>query len=156
MIWVTLIIGIFIAWASSTAYALISNYFIARRTGLPLLITPINPDSLLWNLTSGFLSQYLEPILPNFLDGMIANTYGWEYRDKYKIHQRVGSTFLLVTPGEMECWTADPEVAQIVLTRRKDFIQMPLSNVVVGMCGPNLLSVRAFHPQSQSFERRIT
>src|ERR1700748_1409067 len=102
MILLTSIIGIFVLWVASTAYALFSNYCIARRTGLPLLITPIDSDNLFWVLVSDFARHYLEPILPTFLHGMKVNVYGWEFREKYRLNHQVGSTFLLVTPGRME------------------------------------------------------
>jgi hypothetical protein len=142
MYFLTAVLGIVVLWIVSNAYSLLSNYLIARRCGLPVRVTPINPDNLLWLIPHEFYRPYLEAILPTSLLNIIKpNFYGWEFQDRYRFHHRVGSTFLLVTPGDIECWVANPPVAQVILTRRKDFVASPVTAKIVGFCGPNLLTV---------------
>ena len=75
------------------------------------------------------------------------------------MQERLGSTFLLVTPGKNELWVADAEIAQIVLQRRKDFVQLDISKRmsyscvwtsqlmaltgILGLFGPNIITVNA-------------
>ena len=85
----------------------------------------------------------MEAVLPARLLNIIkVSFYGWEFRDKHETHRRVGGAFLLVTPAENECWVGDPAIAQIILARRRDFVQLPLGNKVIGFLGANLLTVR--------------
>jgi hypothetical protein len=142
MFFLTAIIGIVVLWIGSNVYSLISNYLIARRCGLPILVTPINPDNLLWMIPQEFYRTVLKSILPGpLLNGILPSFYGWELSDRYRLHHRVGLSFLYVTPGDIECWIADSAVAQVVLARRKDFLGAPVTAKIVGFCGPNLLTV---------------
>jgi hypothetical protein len=65
----------------------------------------------------------------------------WEFRDKKKMHDRYGTAFMLVTPGKNELWCADPAMSQVILARRKDFIQTPMATTVMEFLGPNIISV---------------
>jgi hypothetical protein len=154
--WFKLIsLTVVILWVANNLVSLARNYLIARRSGLPYRVTPINPDNIVWLLSQEIIRVYAQNSLPETLFRIIQPIcYGWEYRDKYQFHQRVGSTFLVVTPGDIECWISDPLVAQIVLTRRKDFISMPKSDEVIGFNGPNLLNVRFSICQSPDFSER--
>jgi hypothetical protein len=38
-------------------------------------------------------------------------------------------------------WIADPGVAQVVLARRKDFVQAPIASKIMNILGPNLITV---------------
>lgn len=48
---------------------------------------------------------------------------GWSFDDKHALHDELGSILTIVTPGGNEVTVADPEAAQTILTRRKDFIK---------------------------------
>lgn len=59
---------------------------------------------------------------------------------------------MLVTTGQNLFVTADPAVAQTILTRRKEFIQSPISNKVLGFLGANILTVSSPSPPLPSSE----
>lgn len=61
-------------------------------------------------------------ILPRPLFDRVKLTIpGWEYHCHYSVNDQLGATYILVSPGSNTVFTADPEIAHAVLTRRKDF-----------------------------------
>lgn len=92
----------------------------------------------------------MRPILARFLpeplfDRVRLSIFGWEFLDKGAIHERVGPAFILVTAGVNELWCADPHMAQSILSRRKDFVQLPIGSKILRFLGENILTVSA-HP----------
>jgi hypothetical protein len=139
----TAILGLALIWVASNIIALFKNYRVARQCGLPIVVTPANPDNIIWMIFCQMIRPRLKSVLPESVWHYFTPTiYGWEFLDKYHFHHSVGKTFLLVTPGDVECWTADPAVANAVLARwKKDFPTLPLTATIIGFCGPNLLTV---------------
>lgn len=156
------LVAIFTAWYFSSFPR---NYFLARQTGLPIFLCPVNPANPFWLVFSTALQPTFAHYLPHSVygDRIKVAIYGWQSRCRYTVHARLGPVFVLVTPGRNEVWIADPEMAHEVLTRRKDFLQLELSsrmlflsslpaNVdqrhklilqagIMSLYGPNLLSV---------------
>ena len=86
------------------------------------------------------LRPYLKKIIPT--DGLEVSVFGWQYRTRRNSpHSRVGPVFILVTPGENEIWCSDPAMAQVILTRRKDFVQSPMASKIMRFQGENILTV---------------
>jgi hypothetical protein len=85
----------------------------------------------------------LEKLLPSsFYENHIKpSIYGWEFRDKNVLHEKIGPAFLLVSSGDTELWVAHPDAAQAVMARRKDFVQAPIATKILSVLGPNILSV---------------
>jgi cytochrome P450 len=105
---------------------LLYNYNKARKLNLPILITPIKaksrPHSMLGNF-SGKTSALLRSLpfgIFNFL-----NYTGFEFFwvNGHNLHSKYGPAFVVVSPGEVHLVVADPETAQDILVRRKDFIK---------------------------------
>lgn len=100
---------------------LCGNYLAARKTGLPFVTSLIDPTSALWALTKNIFLPYL-----TFLPGDIGqnarlNIFGWQFRAKHKVHQRLGNVFVQVTPSHNIVNIADPELIQQVFQRIDDF-----------------------------------
>lgn len=96
-------------------------------------------------------SVAFRPILARFLPGFIYRQiipaiYGWEFLSRYEIFARLGSSFILVTPGKNEFWVADPETAHSILARRNDFLQSDVGSRIMGLFGPNVITVRFLSP----------
>lgn len=112
----------FLLWTSTSIFR---NYVIARRIGLPIVISPVstlNPLFIL--LYRGFPAILSLEYLPFGLGTWARCTWmGWPFQDKYKIHDELGPLFILVTPAANEVTVAKPEVAHAVLARRKDYIK---------------------------------
>jgi hypothetical protein len=139
-----MILGTLLAiWLCSNCFALYQNYRRALISNLPILISIGNPDNVLWMIFSVPLRLTLEKFLPSsFYENHIkASIYGWEFRDKNILHEKIGPAFLLVSSGDTELWAADPDAAQAVMARRKDFVQAPIATKILSVLGPNILSV---------------
>ncbi len=109
--------------------SLFSNYREARRSGYPILVCPANTDNIIWIIFAVAFRPILARCLPAFAYGRIkAAIYGWEFLYRYELFAKLGSSFILVTPGKNKLWTADPEMASSILTRRNDFLQSPVGS----------------------------
>jgi hypothetical protein len=67
--------------------------------------------------------------------------FGWEFGNKISVHAALGPAFILVNPGMNEYYIADPAMAQIILARRKDFMQSPIASKIMNFLGTNILTV---------------
>lgn len=133
---------LFLAWVLYYASALYRNYRAARASGLPVLICLFNPENVIYMVTKGMLMPYFKLVLPLPLyDAVFVTGQGWEFKDKYEIHRRIGPVFMLVTPGLNELWVAHPEVAHSVLLRRKEFLQLDIAKLFMSLAGPNIITV---------------
>ncbi len=88
------------------------------------------------------LRPVFKAILPRAVyERFQVSIFGWEFLDKYSLHEKIGPSFILVTPAMNELWCADPAMAQIVLARRKDFVQSDIAAQIIGFLGQNILTV---------------
>lgn len=141
MSWILIVLILFTVWIGSNIYALIKNYLAARKSGFPLVICPINPNHVLWMLTS----VPLRPILKRFLlDSLFhrlnMSIYGWEAIEKFSPFAKYGRNFILVTCGKNELNIAEPELAVEVLRKPKDFIQTDVGSFIMRVFGENLVT----------------
>ena len=125
MAWLFICLSAAFAFTTWTAFSLLRNYQLARSIGLPIIVSPANPLNPLWILTYR-LSPIISVlrVLPWGLGKFARYSYiGWEFDDKYAVHQELGSAFILVTPGTNELILADPDAVSVVLARRKEYIK---------------------------------
>lgn len=105
------------------------NYRLARATGLPLLVSPINPANPFWLVFSAMFEPILHRFLPRIVyDKLKVTIFGWEYRCRYTVNHALGPVFVLVTPSSNEVWVADPDMATNILLRRNDFLQLEFAS----------------------------
>jgi hypothetical protein len=106
------------------------NVISARKTGLPILFSPVSPSNPLWLIFSSTFERQLAKYLPWFIYKTICMTiYGWQFRYRHSLNRLLpGPVFVLVTPGQNELWIADPDMVTEVLTRSDDFVQIELSS----------------------------
>lgn len=93
------------------------NYIAARKTGLPLVTTLINPTSALWALTKNIVVPYLTFLPSHVGQNARLNIFGWQFRAKHTVHQRLGNVFVQVTPSHNIVNIADPDLVQQVFQR---------------------------------------
>lgn len=122
-------------------YQLPLNYLKARRTGFKVYITPFNQTNPFWILGSPIILPFLKRFLPySVWRAFDLNSYGYEWRD-YVAGRTRPSAYVLCSPGpQLDIMLEDPELANIVLTKRRDFPQDPLSQKFLNVVGDNLLS----------------
>ena len=163
MQWLLVLSTLTAVYVLSGVWTLIKHFLTARQSGLPAYISPTNPANPLWMISQVFVRPVLEKLLPAAAFERINITiHGWEFRGRYTTHAKYGTTFMYATPGTIELWVADEEIAHAILARRNDFV-MPrivgreygldrsrsVSHRVPGILnvfGPNLLSVRSITP----------
>lgn len=123
MNWLLLVVTICLAVLTWTSNSIYHNYLAARKTGLPIIISPVASLNPLWIITYRlFPSVLLLRWLP-FGFGIWARCtlMGWMFHDKHALHQELGPVFTIVTPGGNEVIVADPQVTHTILSHRKDF-----------------------------------
>jgi hypothetical protein len=94
----------------------------ARRSGMPYVHCPLWPIGRIWLALQPLLMPYFRkiPWLRNmpWLD-ITAGDWIWEGR--FSVFDRLGDTFLIVTPKYNMIYTAEAEVISQITTRRSDF-----------------------------------
>lgn len=127
-----LVVGVAIVtiYLSIFIYNLLRNLINARRSGLPYIIVPLDPNHTVWQLFSIPFLPYCERWLPKAMrDRISIITYGWEFREKLRPFKQYASpqgndeSYMLVTCGGPEFWTCDPQIVTQVLSRTNDFQQ---------------------------------
>jgi len=105
--------------------SIISNYNVARKVGLPLVISPVAPLNPLWILLYRTIpSVLLLKYLPFGLGRWARCTVmGWTFQDKHAMHDELGPIFTVVTPAGIELSVADPHVTHTIFSHRKEFIK---------------------------------
>ncbi|KIY02714.1 uncharacterized protein Z520_01179 [Fonsecaea multimorphosa CBS 102226] len=152
MIFALVVCGIsaLIIW---TIHGLVSNYLIARKIGLPIILTPIDSLNPVWVLARPVLDPLIRQ-LPFGLGDFAGYSYlGWGWEQRYRLHRRYGDGFVVVTPAECQLVLGDVDAAAEVLNRWKDFIKSPAMFAPFNIFGPNVLT--AEHETWQR-HRRIT
>ncbi|OAL45508.1 putative cytochrome P450 [Pyrenochaeta sp. DS3sAY3a] len=101
---------------------LLRNYRTARKVGLPLRVIPVSPENPLWMLVD---KKIFVPLFAYFPIGTGSftrfNWRGWEFADKYQVHEELGDIFMMVTPGRLWVHLCNPEALSEVLRKEKDF-----------------------------------
>lgn len=122
------------------AVSLARFYLYARRAGFPIYVSPIPSQSAPWLILGPALRPQFKQYLPEWVYERIdLVVHGWEFRKKAEMHRRLGKTFVIVTPDECSLWVADPALGNVILQRRKDFIQKPIVARLLGFFGSNVL-----------------
>ncbi|KAK6596006.1 cytochrome p450 [Botrytis cinerea] len=132
-----LLILAFTIWYLS---ALPSNYRAAKNSGLPIRFGLWGSANPLWLIICTIVGySNLSRVFPQFIFDRIKITIpAWEHYCKHFVHEKWGTTFILVTPGRNTVFVGDAEVAEEALTRRKDFGKNEIALRVMDVWGPNI------------------
>lgn len=137
----------------SSIISFLTNLRNAKKTGLPIVISPIDHLNPLWVAFQKPLGPLLAK-LPFGLGNWIRyNKLSWFFDDKYRMHEEHGKVFLHVTPGMNELHSIDPETNAQIFARRKDFEKPEKILKSVTIYGDSITSVTG--PDWQR-HRRIT
>ncbi|KAI3398548.1 hypothetical protein diail_9072 [Diaporthe ilicicola] len=139
---------------ASTAISLWNNYTLARKTGLPVVVSPVSKFNPLWLVSQRRLAPWMRRNLPASLGAWTRhNMLSWHFDDKYFMFQELGGAWMHVTPSGVDFHCADPAVNAQVFGRRRDF-DKPLEVLnLVDIYGPNISSVTGAEWQRH---RRVT
>ena len=121
----TILATLILASSLWTLFFVTSNYNIARRIGLPVIISPVSALNPIWLLTYRTFPAVLSLRHLPFGLGRWARctAMGWTFQDKHALHDERGPVFTIVTPGVNEVTVADPQATHYILSRRKEFIK---------------------------------
>jgi hypothetical protein len=100
------------------AFSLFRNYIQARKTGLRIIISPITPYSIRWQLSASLLRS----VLQNF-HWFRAIDWTCAWRDDDKLHRELGQCFIIVSPGLNVLCTSDPKTTEHVLRKWREFVK---------------------------------
>jgi hypothetical protein len=150
---VVLIVSLFV---SSSIWGIIRNYSIARKIGLPVVIVPISPENLIWMLTARHVLSLLK-YLPFETGHFTRFCYvGWQFDDKYHVHQELGDAVVFTTPGKNWIYLCNADAIH-ELTRRErqgQFARPVELLAMLDVFGPNLSTVSTFNHSVDAQPRR--
>lgn len=131
-------------WLALRLRSLVHNLHQARRSGLPYTLSLVTEVETWAYLTDPIIRKlYRKHLLvqqqgwPRWARFMVKD---WMYEDKYRAHAELGDMFLVVSPGSIVCYVADPDLAQEVCMRRRDFIKPREKMKMIEPFGPNVVS----------------
>lgn len=133
-------------------FNLIRNYLIARKVGLPILITPLGLLNPFWQLGQNFLSPHLKRLpfkLGSFAEyGSLISLFD----DRYRRHAQLGAAYMLVSPTENIIVIADASAADEIM-RSKEFIKPEALYKPLELFGPN---VNTMNGEDWQRHRKVT
>lgn len=118
--------------------SLCRNYRRARKTTLPILISPIDPFNPLWIL----LRPYVNPFISRLPFGLgIQSQYnylGFTAHTKNRLHETHGPAFLIVTPNVNQLFVGDAAACDDILKSHREWQTNPAYNAPLNIFGPNI------------------
>ncbi|KAF5562993.1 cytochrome P450 monooxygenase 3A7 [Fusarium phyllophilum] len=116
--------GLLLAYIGLSSLQLLYNYRKAKAIGLPVLITPIDPSNVPYLLCSSFLEPLLRKILPFGLGNFVEyNSRDWNYEQIHDLQERIGDTFIIVSPKQIRVFTGNAKASDDLCRRRRDFVK---------------------------------
>ncbi|CCF45398.1 cytochrome P450 [Colletotrichum higginsianum] len=113
----------------------------AKKVGLPYVVTPASPFSIVWQLTHKFWIPIIK-ILPkswweNWLEILIPN---WSYNLLHKPFARIGETFMVVSPFQILILTDSAEAIHQITQQRDKFPKLVETYAILKQFGDNVLT----------------
>lgn len=110
-------------WVSYQAFKLLQYRNLARKIGLPYVLSPVGEHDFTWMVLQKLLAPIFER-LPLGLGGFVRFTKrGWNFKDKFKAHQDIGKAFTVVAPSGLAIHVGDAAAANSIVSRRKDYLK---------------------------------
>lgn len=125
-------------WILYNFYCLLVNYFEAQKTGLPLVILPIDSGNPLWMNIDTRVLPFFRRLPFGFKNFTRFNWRGWEISDRYRAHQELGDAFILVTPGKNWLQICNAEAVADIFARKREFTRPTEMLQMLDIFGPNL------------------
>ncbi|CAG7925156.1 unnamed protein product [Penicillium olsonii] len=98
---------------------LLKNYAKARRSKFPIYVSPIPSRSIAWMILGPILRVRYRNYLPGWVsDRLDITTNGWEFLRTTEYHDKLGKTFVLVTPDECSLWQRQRRIVAPNLNER--------------------------------------
>ncbi|KAH7110906.1 cytochrome P450 monooxygenase-like protein, partial [Dendryphion nanum] len=135
----------------STIWAIIRNHAVAKTMGLPVIVVPISPENPIWMLAGRHIMPFLRR-LP-FGNGNFTRFgyVGWQFDEKYKVHQELGDAVVFTTPGKNWIYICNADaIHQLIRQERQGEFARPVELLaMLDVFGPNLSTVNGVDWQRQ-------
>jgi cytochrome P450 len=135
MAFVSILVLLFAALFATWPYKIYCNYLVARKTGLRIIISPLTPFELPWQVSPSLFGSLVKR---QRWFRALDQTCAWQ--DKNKLHEELGSCFLLVSPGMNMLCTNDPIAFEQVFKKMKEFPK-PEVFKTLDFFGPSIMTV---------------
>ena len=129
------------------------NYVTARKIGLPIVINPVGLLNPVWLLSQDRLLPLLKSLPFGLGNWAVYCGAGSVFSNRYKLNEKHGPAYLVVTPSDVVLWIGDAEAVEEVFTKRNDFIKPRETGEALEMYGSNVLTLNG---EDWSRHRRIT
>ncbi|RMZ73656.1 cytochrome P450 3A7 [Pyrenophora seminiperda CCB06] len=122
-----------ISFTIYTLCNLLRNYNSARSSGLRIVVSPLAPFSLQWQLAT----YCFRPLLQRW---RWFRAIDWTccWHDNDNLHRELGLCFIVVSPGHNVLCTSDSQAIDHVLKKWRDFVKPDNVNEILGTFGQNV------------------
>ncbi|KAI0867955.1 cytochrome P450 [Hypoxylon argillaceum] len=138
-----LLAGAFVAWlVFKYANALRRNIALAKSTGLPYQVVPVNPINNVTQALSFLWLPIWKLLVPKkyWEDVVAVCEYNWQYNKQFAPFATMGENILIVSPSTLMMHTAHPEVIHQITSRREDFPKPTEHYKILAMFGHNIVT----------------
>lgn len=101
--------------------SLYENYRLAKRTGLHIILMPLDPYGTTWQLASNIFGPLLRPF-----EWCRISFTSWSWSAGALYHEKYGSTFIVVSPARNVLHTSDKATIEEVLKKIKVWVKPAL------------------------------
>ncbi|KUI71949.1 Cytochrome P450 4ae1 [Cytospora mali] len=119
---------------------LFRNYLVARKFGVPVRIILIDHINPFWLVVDRRVLSLVK-CLPFGLGSNSFTRYnfrGWEVPDRYFSHHEMGDAYVLVSPGNIWLYVADPDTVVDIQRRGNEFPRDVSVTAILDVFGPNI------------------
>jgi hypothetical protein len=148
-----IILTLAVALISWPILNLLKHYIEARSLGLPIAISPIA-------FTNPILIIYQKSLVPFFKslpfglgDWIVYSGFVCLFANRYRLHEKHGPAYLVVTPQEVVLFVDDAELAEEILGKRKELWKSDTLTQALNLFGTNVVSING---EDWARHRRIT
>jgi hypothetical protein len=128
-----------LGWVLYITYCLAVNYAQARKTGLPLVVLPIDCGNPLWmSIDTRVLPFFFRSLPFSFTNCTRFSWRGWEIEGRYRAHQELGDAFIFVTPGKNWLQLCNAEAVADIFARKAELTRPTEMLEMLNVFGPNL------------------
>ncbi|KAF1953538.1 cytochrome P450 [Byssothecium circinans] len=114
------------------------NKAVAEKVGFPILVKWISPMNPFWMVMGSSIVKTCRKLNLGTANFKRMYFFGWEGNERSKIHEELGGSFMMVTPGGNWLCVGDADVINDAIRRPKDFRRNVEQMAVLNVYGKNL------------------
>ncbi|KAJ8124737.1 hypothetical protein O1611_g8903 [Lasiodiplodia mahajangana] len=140
---ILLLTGALVAWlASKYINGLRRNIALAKSTGLPYHVVPINPINNISQLFRFIWLPLWKLLVPKkyWEDIITVCEWNWQFRKQFAPFAKMGDNILIASPTSLMLHTANAELIHQVTSRREDFPKPTEFYKILAMFGRNIVT----------------